>query len=88
MDLSKYFEVFSAQAKVAWIAGVDLGSDSLVSQSHVECAEKDPSFTPPPTWRDPLVKLELGLTLKELWVIVVFDTYCQRWYDERKVNIS
>ena len=88
MDLSKYFDVFLAQAKVAWEADVDLRRNSLVSQSHVKRAEKDPYITLPPTWRDHLVKLELCLTRDKLWKIVNFDTYCRQWYYERKSNIN
>ena len=76
MGLSKDFEMFLAQAKVAFKADFDLGSNLLVSQSHAEAAEKDPTLTPSPVWRDPMVKLEPNITNKELLVIVNYNSYC------------
>ena len=70
MELAKYFEVFSERAKVALEAGVDLGNDSLVSLSHAKDVKKDPILTLAPVWRDPLVKIEVGLTKKELLAII------------------
>ena len=66
VKLSKYFEVFLAQAKVVWEADVNFGSRLLISHYHVKYAEKYSSLTLPPAWRNPLVKFESNLTKDEL----------------------
>ena len=61
MELAKYYKVFAAQAKVALKAGVDFSSEALVSLKYREDCEKNACLPVQPVWRDPLVKIEMGM---------------------------
>ena len=87
MELSKYFDVFLAQAKVACKAGVNYGSKAIIIHYQGELQEKDGSITKAPVWRNPLVKLDLNLEKEELWEIIKFDTFCRQWYNQCRANI-
>ena len=76
MELVKYYEVFSARAKVALEAGVDLSSESLVSLKYCESRKKDASLPERPVWRGWLVKIEPSLKEVELMKIIMWDTQC------------
>ena len=82
LELAKYLEMFTARAKVALEAGVDFGSESLVNTDYAEKREKDPKLTPRPPWRDPDIKIEMGLTDEEYLKIINWDDHCRRWYED------
>ena len=75
MELAKCYEVFQAQAKVAIKAVINFGGNSLVSLSYIKEDEKDPTLTPEPVWRDPMFKIEPGLTEAEYLKFFNWDTH-------------
>ena len=76
MELPKYFDVLSAQAKVALEAGVDYGSEAIIGLYQGALWEMDVFISKAPAWRNPLIKLDPKYTTKELWKIAKFDTFC------------
>ena len=84
MELAKYYEVFVAQAKVALEAGVDFSSEALVYLKYREDCEKDISLPPQPVWRDPLVKIEMGLKDADYMKIIKYDAECRLWQLKRQ----
>ena len=79
MELAKYYEVFVAQTKVALEAGVDFSSEALVYLKYREDREKDTSLPAQPVWRDPLVKIEMGLKDDDYMKIIKHDAECRLW---------
>ena len=40
-----------------------------------------------PAYCNPEIKLEKDIKIKDLWVIVNYDTFCRKRYDERRADI-
>ena len=78
MELAKYYEVFSAQAKVVLEAGVDLFGESMVSLPYREACEKDDSLSERPVWRDMMVKIKLGLKEVDYLKVIMWDAHCRQ----------
>lgn len=76
MDLSKYYKVFVAQVKVAWVAGINFGSKTVVSLIQDKRHVKDSVISRAPAHHNPLIKFEPGMKLKELWKVVHYNTAC------------
>ena len=72
--LLKYFDVFVAQAKVVWEAGVDFGSKIVVNLIHGKLFEKDSSVSEAPVYCNPLIKFKPGMKLEESWKVVHYNT--------------
>ena len=70
MDLSKYYNVFMAQAKLAWEAGVNFGSKTVIGLIQDKHYAKDSAVLRAPAYCNPLIKLEPGMKLEELWKVV------------------
>ena len=73
MELAKYYEVFSKQAKAALETGVDLTGELLVILTNHQYEKKDATHTPRPAWRNLMVKIESGLTKGEYMKIILWD---------------
>ena len=71
MELARYYEVFSARAKIALEAGVDLSGGTLVSLTYCKTCEKDDSRPKRPVWGDMMVKIELGLKEADYLKIII-----------------
>ena len=78
MKLSKYFDDFMVQAKVAWETGVNSGSEAVVSLIQDKLHEKDGSVSEAPVYRNPLIKLDCTMYIKELWEVIKYNTFCQK----------
>ena len=83
----KYFDVFMAQAKVAWEAGVNFGRETDVGLIQGEFCEKDGSISDAPAYCNPLIKLVPTMDLKDLLEVVNYNSFCQTLYDQRTANV-
>ena len=76
MELSKYFDVFMAQAKVVWEAGIDFGSKIFVSLIQGKLHENDSTVLSASAYYNPLIKLEKDMKTQDLWEVVNYNTFC------------
>ena len=60
-------------------AGVDFSSEALVSLKYREDREKNACLPIQPVWRDPLVKIEMGLKDDDYMKIIRHSADCRLW---------